>query len=247
MVISLVGVKRRWALVAAILVWIFYTPWLLRTLIPFRNEGTPSMVVSQFSVSGRWMALAFADIPEDQTGRAIVADLAMHRVRATFFVTGQSTVRFKGWMRLGRRRGDDIENHSQAHINLAVHPLRQDVADLQKAQAAIKSAVGSRPRWLLPPYGAVNSTVIDAAHAVHLRVVHPHFDDVVAVGGLTGQAIMSRQAMIHHVMEDLRPGAIVVLEGMNGKTASGIPRLLSLIALKGYHVVSIPTLWRRSR
>lgn len=241
MVISLVGAKRRWALIAAILVLIFYTPWLIRAFTPSPRKGPPSRVVSQFSVSGRWIALAFADIPEDQTGRAIIGDLAAHRVHATFFVTGQSTVRFKGWMRLARRRGEDIENHSQAHINLSVHPLHQDVADLQKAQAAIQKAVGARPHWLLPPYGAVNATVIEAAQAVHLRVVRPRLCDVVAVGGLTGQAL------IHHVIEDLKPGAIVILEGMNGQTASDIPRLLSLIAIKGYHVVSIPDLSRRSR
>lgn len=240
MVISLRKLRRRWAIFLALALLLGYSPWLARTLSPAPLKPEPYGIISHFSGRGRWVALAFANVG---LSPAVVGDLAQAGVHATFFVTGMSAARNKRWIRLARRMGDDIESHTEGHINLAVHPYSQDLADLRAAQTAIQESGGIRPRWLFPPYEAIGPAGLHAARMLKLGVILPSHDTIVSTGYST------TDLLVHQVLEAVKPGAIVVLDDLgpqSGLTAA-LPRILSLLAIKGYHVGSVTELWRRSR
>jgi peptidoglycan/xylan/chitin deacetylase (PgdA/CDA1 family) len=240
MVISLTRIRRHWARWLAIVLLAIYAPGLVpRTGPPRRRVASP--IVAAIPLTHRWVALAFADGAVSAIGPGVLRELSAEGDHATFFVSGDQTMAEGRWLSAAVRLGDDVESHTEGHINLAVHSYVEDYHDLSQASAIIQSLVGYRPHWLLPPYGALGSTGLRAARACHLRVVRPPGPDWIAVAGLSQDQLAAR------VLRDLTPGAIIVLDdpGDNGQLGRELPRVLSLVALKGYHVGSIAELWRR--
>ncbi len=229
---------RHWARWLALGLTLAYIPWGFHRFSFHPGAVRPANPVSRFPLRTRWVALGFADTVSMPL---ILNDLAAENDHATFFVTGMNAARQKQWLAMAKRLGDDVESHTQGHINLAVHPYRQDVVDLRKANRAIAHAVGRRPRWLYPPYGAVGSKVLKAALRVKLRVVLP------SVGEWVNADDRTPADMIHQVLSHVRGGAIIIFDNPPPAALSwALPEVLALLSIKGYHVGSVAQLWRIS-
>lgn len=243
MVISLVGLRRHWTLWIALFISAAYLPWGFHRLIPQSTPAHRPGIITRFSARGRWVALTFADGSASPVNSTVVHDVAQAGDRATFFVAGLNALPRARWIHLARRLGDDIENHSEAHINLALHPYAQDVRDLQRANQAIQEVAGARPHWLYPPYGAASPAVLKAARTAHLSLVLPRPSDVISLDG------KSANNLVESVLTRVQPGAIIVLDDNRRDSAlsRALPKILSLLAVRGYHVGSVAQLWRRAR
>lgn len=232
---------RHWALGLAFLVVAAYIPWAVRQVWPLRHgPSPPGEIVSSIPVSGRWVALAFADGPSSPATPGILRDLAVYGAHASFFVVGLNLKRHPGWVRQAAARGNDIETHTEGHINLATHSYSQDVADLEQAKRRIQQLVGTRPHWLLPPYGVWNAAALEAARAAGLTLVVP------SAGEGVRQDEQRPSQIVHQVLSHIRPGAVIVLhDGPFGTSVlEALPTLLHLLRVDGYRVGSIPEVWR---
>lgn len=241
MVISLTGLRRHWALVLAIVVLLAYMPWTVREFATPTPWSEWPGIVNHFSVSGRWVALAFADGPDGLMTAQLAQDVSNYGDQATFFVVGLNVRQQRRGLLRARQLGDDIESHSEGHINLAVHSYGQDLRDLTRANRAIARVTGVFPHWLLPPYGAVNARVMRAAHTLGLSVVLPSPGEDLATNAASPTDI------VQHVLAHLTPGAIIVLDANTGDQdiLRALPTLLGLIRLDGYHVGTVVQLWDR--
>ena len=101
----------------------------------------------------RAVALTFDDGPSESTP-AILEILARHRVPATFFACGANADRLPEVARDVVRAGHEIGNHSYSHPYLFLKTPGGIRADLQRAQDAILTHTGIRPRWFRAPFGA---------------------------------------------------------------------------------------------
>ena len=232
--ISLTGIRRRWARALAIALVVFYIPWGARQAFPPRNIPV-SGVVSHIAVRDRVIALAFADGPQ----AAVINNLADQGDQATFFVVGLNVERQRRQLKEARLLGNDIESHTLGHINLAVHTYQQDLTDLARANQAIRRATGVAPHWLYPPYAAMSGPALAAARRLHLKVLLPAPADRINAD----QASVA--ALVHQTMARVRPGAVIVIHWGSRSAAfsQALPIILGLLRARGYRVTSVADLW----
>jgi peptidoglycan/xylan/chitin deacetylase (PgdA/CDA1 family) len=240
-VIVLTGIRRHWARMLALMVLLAYVPWVVHGFSAARPPSRPQGTISHFVVSGRWVALAFADSPNGLATARVAQEVANYGDHATFFVVGLNAWPERDGLRRARQLGDDIESHSEGHINLAAHSYGEDVRDLMRANHAIERAIGERPYWLLPPYEAVTDRVVKAAHVLGLAIVLPSAGENIVLNGDRPSAI------VHEVLAHLTPGAVLVINpGVHDRLLmQELPTLLDLIRLDGYHAGSVIQLWQR--
>jgi len=114
-------------------------------------------------------AITFDDGPGEHTGRLLDA-LADKRVHATFFVLGRHVRSHPDLIRRMVAEGHEVENHSFDHPDMR----KLDEAARQKEIAETESlltALGAKPRFFRPPYGAYDPRVVEDARQNGLEVV----------------------------------------------------------------------------
>ena len=156
--------------------------------------------------SRRQVALTFDDGPCPTTTPKVLAVLARHRVRATFFVIGERAARHPEVIAAIAQAGHQIESHSHRHSWwTAFTPRSRLAAELREAQAVIKDACGRAPRWLRPPIGILSPEIVAAAQAVGLRLCAWSCKARDGLAGTSGEAALAR------LRTGLHPGAILLL------------------------------------
>lgn len=225
-------------------------------LIPLGSFYAPSGLFGPVLLAGRadrpLVALTFDDGPDPEATPRVLAVLARHGARATFFVIGERAARHPEVMTLLREAGHQIENHSLRHSwYTAFAPPSRLATELERASTIIRQTSGRAPRWLRAPIGVLSPRVFAAAHRAGLRLC-----------GWSGKArdgwsSTSVEAATKRLLAALRPGAILLLhdapEMMSGAGAATgstrrpiapevLDRLLPLVAARGLRAVTLDEL-----
>ncbi|MBL8970604.1 MAG: polysaccharide deacetylase family protein [Myxococcales bacterium] len=103
---------------------------------------------------GAGLALSFDDGPDPRWTPAVLAALARHGLRASFFVVGAQIERAPGLVRELAAAGHRVEVHG-LHHRFACFQRPGALADeLARMRERIAGLTGRAPRWYRPPYGA---------------------------------------------------------------------------------------------
>jgi peptidoglycan/xylan/chitin deacetylase (PgdA/CDA1 family) len=100
----------------------------------------------------RRLALTFDDGPSEST-RQLLGLLDRYGVRATFFQCGHHVRRLAKVAREVAEAGHEIGNHTDTHPALHFRSPNYIHEQLRRAQEAIVTETGYRPRLFRPPYG----------------------------------------------------------------------------------------------
>jgi peptidoglycan/xylan/chitin deacetylase (PgdA/CDA1 family) len=206
------------------------------------GDGATAVPASLFAVptSAKVVALTYDDGPGagTQGTPAILALLAEHGARATFFVLGEEVRKRPEVLRSAARAGMEIENHGDRHVNMATlgpGALRRVIA---AGATAIERETGKRPHFLRPPFGAQDARVRAVAHAQGERVVIWSVDTRDWTNPGSG-------LIVQRVLGQLRPGAIVLLHdggADRSQTVEATRQLLPALQARGYRVVTLDRL-----
>jgi peptidoglycan/xylan/chitin deacetylase (PgdA/CDA1 family) len=189
-----------------------------------------------------------------------IVDLLRARgLKATFFVGGK-------WMLTHAERaqqlmatgGFELASHGWVHRNVrglvgagleaeimgpsrAYERLRQMLAARHCVAGRAETAMSRVPVRLglyRFPYGACNDAALERLAANGLLAVQWDVSSGDAGPGLSAQAIAS------HVARSVRPGSIVLMHanGRGPNTAAALPRLLEMLAAKGFELVTVSEL-----
>ena len=101
----------------------------------------------------RAIALTFDDGPSESTPE-LLRILKQYHVPATFFQCGRSVRRLPEIARQVLAEGHLIGNHTDSHAFLWLRSPSCIYRQMATAQDAIEEAIGERPRWFRPPFGA---------------------------------------------------------------------------------------------
>jgi peptidoglycan/xylan/chitin deacetylase (PgdA/CDA1 family) len=184
----------------------------------------------------REVAIGFDDGPAPDTA-AFVSMLEREHVRATFFMIGrQLGPAYRPLLLRELRAGDVLGDHTWTHPDLPVAGGAR--WQLQRTLAEIRSLTGYTPCLFRPPYGAYDSTVLQAAQALHLATVNWNVDP--RDWSLPGTA-----AIVRTVLAEVQPGSIIISHdggGPRGQTLAAYPRIIAALRARGYRIVTIPEL-----
>jgi len=189
--------------------------------------------LSSGSAARRQVALTFDDGPNPLKTPALLDALDKADAPATFFVVGARAEAAPDLVRRMAARGDDVEDHSYTHPNMAQSPPAVAEAEILRTSVVIRALAGQRPRFFRPPGGNRNLAVYHLSH---------QYGQTVALW--TADAVRfeesgSPQALINYVVGHAQPGCIVLMHNGMDTTTAAIPGLIAALRAKGYQLVTL--------
>jgi peptidoglycan/xylan/chitin deacetylase (PgdA/CDA1 family) len=112
-----------------------------------------SSTVSESSANSKKVALTFDDGPHPRYTQQILAGLKERNAKATFFVIGKNA---EMWPDVVKNIYDDghlIGNHTYNHVQLNALCLKDQCAEITKANEVIYQITGESPEFIRPTFG----------------------------------------------------------------------------------------------
>lgn len=145
-----------------------------------KSHETISWEISIFSGTSessdkKVIALTFDDGPSKKNTNILLDILKMENVKATFYVLWSRVEEYPDILKREYNEWHEIGNHSYSHILLTRLSDRMMQEELYKTDQAIYNTIGIYPNTFRPPYGWVNTGVLEkAAMPAILWSIDPH-------------------------------------------------------------------------
>ena len=194
-------------------------------------------IVPRVEMTEPFVVLSFDDGPTPNFTDEILAILAQHGVKASFFVTGESLQRFP---ELGKKivdAGHELGNHSFSHRRMWFMDYDEVQREVEATQKLILKAGQEEPIYFRPPYGKkwINLPLYLSLNGITTAMwdVEPESDKAIA---------KDAEGIAQHVLEQVKPGSIVLLHVMyKSRRASmqAVPMIIESLSAKGYQFVTL--------
>ena len=184
------------------------------------------------------IALTFDDGPNPYYTPQILAILQKYGVRATFFDVGYLVADYPNIVREEYDQQNVVANHSWSHPVLTKLSAQEIQSQLTSTTHSIQAAIGVRPTFFRPPYGAVNSTVL--AQASNL-----HYITVMWDGSAEDWSLPGVKAIVSKTLSYARNGAILLLHDGGGnrvQTVAALPIIITTLKSRGFKFVTLQQL-----
>jgi peptidoglycan/xylan/chitin deacetylase (PgdA/CDA1 family) len=203
------------------------------------NSATePKITFNSVHVDGPYIAMTFDDGPSATLTPKLLDLLAAHHIKATFFVIGENVAEHPDIIARAAREGHEIANHSWSHPNLAKMSDEGVRRQLWRTDDAIKSATGTRPTLLRPPYGSITER--------EKRWIHDEFGYQIVLWDVDpydwkrpGPAVVRSR-----ILQETRPGSIVLSHDIHPGTIEAMPSTFDALEAKGFKFVTVSELIR---
>ncbi|KAI9138248.1 hypothetical protein BKA69DRAFT_1031603, partial [Paraphysoderma sedebokerense] len=118
------------------------------------------------------ISITYDDGPSPLT-TTLLNTLSSMNVRTTFFVIGSSIGNpgMKQVVAEAARRGHDIASHSFTHSNFLTLSDQQIRDEITRTETAIFNAIGRRPRYFRPPFGAIDARVARIVQSMGYKTI----------------------------------------------------------------------------
>jgi peptidoglycan/xylan/chitin deacetylase (PgdA/CDA1 family) len=185
----------------------------------------------------REVALTFDDGPSSYTSQ-ILDTLIRMRAPATFFPIGFMIDEYPAAIQREVENGFAIGDHTENHARLAGLPPKEQAAELLEQAAELRRQGAPFPRLFRPPFGVYDDATLKLARRNRMLVVLWTVEtaDYEQPGD---------EAIVQRVLEDVHPGAIVLLHdggGDRSETVAALPRIIHELRSRDYRLVTIPQL-----
>jgi peptidoglycan/xylan/chitin deacetylase (PgdA/CDA1 family) len=185
--------------------------------------------------AGGRVALTFDDGPRPSFTEEALALFDQYGASVTFFYVGQMLAHYPQLAGLAAARGHEIENHTFDHKNLARLSQAGIRDQILRTSALIEKQTGSRPRYMRPPYNAINSDVRATLEGLGMECMRWTIDPRDWDRSRTSDVI------VRHVMDRVKDGSIILLHETK-RTLRALPDLLSQLRKRGFQMVTVAEL-----
>lgn len=165
--------------------------------------------------------------------------LKENQVKATFFIEGQWAAENKDTVKMIAEQGHVIGNHAFNHPDMAKMSEQQIREQITKTNDILEAIIGETPKWLAPPSGSFNDTVVRIAHEESMQTILWTVDTI-------DWQNPSVSVMMNRVIKNLHPGATILMHPTT-PVAQGLDRLINEIKQEDYKIGTIEQLLQESR
>jgi peptidoglycan-N-acetylglucosamine deacetylase len=184
------------------------------------------------------VVLTFDDGPLPHNSNQILEILASQCVKATFFTIGRMAQSFPEGVRKLRDAGHTIGSHTQNHpLNMNSMPIERARKEIDDGIASVKAALGDDTA--LAPFvripGLMRADAVeDYAGSLGLQVWSADFpaDDWRHISS-------SRVYDLAISRIEAKGKGILLLHDIQARTVAALPRILSELKARGYHIVHV--------
>jgi peptidoglycan-N-acetylglucosamine deacetylase len=180
------------------------------------------------------IALTIDDGPDPLYTPQVLDILHHYQVTATFSMIGVHVAAYADLAASVAAAGHQIANHTWTHADLATKPAHAVHAEMALASRAIYAATGKRPGLFRAPYGAWSPVVIRQCQHMKMIPLDWSVDP-------RDWAMPGTRSIIHNIMENTRPGSIILEHDGGGNRAETVAALRIVIPAllhEGYHFVT---------
>ncbi len=171
-----------------------------------------------------------------QSADEILAVLAKHHVKGTFFLTGKMVEAHPDLVKRIVAAGHEIFSHTYDHPNLTALTDDQITQELTKLEKVLQATAGISPKpYFRAPYGARNAQVLSVAAKDGYQSVYWTVDalDWKEPQGETAAQVKER------ILSNVAPGTIYLMHLGDNITGSILDDVFTTIEAKGYKIVSL--------
>lgn len=211
---------------------------VLQTTLPRAIGCTPTG--ASYLTAGprtrRVVALTFDDGPSSYTP-GFLDVLRRKGVRGTFFMLGQQVGPNAALVRRMLADGHELANHTWSHPNVSAGGSSAS-GQITSTANAIQAASGFRPCHFRAPYGAVGPGLISLARTLGFATVQWDVDT-------NDWQLPGADAVYARVVNNVRPGSIVLMHDGGGPRSQGLaalPRIIDTLKARGYGFVTVAEL-----
>ncbi len=226
--LTLVAVPRAWAEPAAA------EPGAEKNKKAPANE--PRITFNYIHVDGPFIAMTFDDGPSEKLTPKLLELLAAHHIKATFFVIGENVAEHSDIVARAAREGHEIANHTWSHPNLGKMSDENVRRELRRTDDAIKSAIGTRPTLMRPPYGSITTRQKhwirdEFGYQIILWDVDP-----------LDWKRPGPSVVCNRILKETRAGSIVLAHDIHPGSIEAMPSTFSQLEAKGFKFVTVSEL-----
>lgn len=181
------------------------------------------------------IALTFDDGPSPYYTPQVLAILQQYGVKATFFCIGRQVASYPDLVRQEYNDGNLVGNHTWSHPNLALLSSSDILTQINLTADAIQLATGVRPTFFRPPYGVVNTKVLEKANLLGLTTII--WNDEARDWSLPGTGVI-----ISRILNLAGDGAIILMHdggGDRSQTIAALPTIIQTLRLRGFRFVTL--------
>ncbi|GAA3841755.1 polysaccharide deacetylase family protein [Sphaerisporangium flaviroseum] len=182
------------------------------------------------------IALTFDDGPGPYTGKLLDL-LRKHHTKVSFFLVGTRVEKYGKIARRMAREGHEIGNHTYDHPHLTSLPDDEIEEQLGRTQDLIERATGQVPGIMRPPYGDTDDRVGSVATELGLS-------QILWNASSRDWELRDSAAITKKVVGLAKRNRVVLMHDVWPETVKAMPKILSTLKKKGYHVVPVKSLLR---
>ncbi|KAF9283570.1 hypothetical protein BGZ68_005257 [Mortierella alpina] len=206
------------------------------------QKRAAATVIARCTVPGT-IALTFDDGPFVYTN-GLLDILRSRAVKATFFMNGNAYGRIEDFAAVVKRAYDDghqIASHTWDHKDLTSLNQTEVLSEMTLLEDAFKKIIGVRPTYVRPPFGSLNSQVLEVLGERDYTAVTwdtdtqdwAHPDNFEA-------SFKVYETILNNSDEINQPGHIVLQHEVNQVTALQVaPMAIDLALVRGFKVVTV--------
>ena len=198
------------------------------------EKPKPAPAAPTPTVANKTIALTFDDGPGPYTEK-LLDILDKYDAKATFFLIGSKVSGQASVVRSIQARGHQLGNHSWSHPELPKLSVDQIAGEIDRTNEAIRQATGVKPSILRPPYGAVNSVVLEQLRLRNMSSILWSVDT-------RDWADRNSQIVCSRAVAGARPGAVILMHDIHQTSVNAVPCILSSLKQQGYSFVTIQRL-----
>jgi len=180
------------------------------------------------------IALTFDDGPGPYTLH-LLKDLRAAGVRSTFFMVGTQVSARPEVAHAVAADGNEIGVHTWDHPNLTRLSAARIDQEITSTAREIEKASGFHPRFLRPPYGAMNARVHAVAGKDGLAMALWSVDTL-------DWKTRSTSKTVEAALGGARRGEIILLHDIHPWSVAAVPQIIQGLRTQGYTLVTVSEL-----
>lgn len=183
----------------------------------------------------KYLALTFDDGPSITT-LDVLKVLEKYNIAASFFVCGNHiTEETEGIIRNAVKAGCEICNHTENHLFLNTLTEKQIEMEINSTAKKVERITGYVPKFIRPPYIAVNDQVVSLADAPLIRGYHTE----------DWNPECSVEKRTNDILQQVQPGGIILMHDFEGndKTVKSIEQIIPSLQNQGYRFLTVSDLF----
>lgn len=178
----------------------------------------------------KYIAFTFDDGPSKYT-KELLKTLELNNSTATFFMLGNKMKYNEDIVKEINESNSEVGSHTYSHKNLENLSSKEILNEINSPAILFKEITGNEIKYIRPPYGNYNDTVISTNYPIVLWNIDPK-----------DWLVKDSSKVYNSVLKHACDGCIVLMHDLYPTTIEAVKMLIPKLNSMGYEVVSISDL-----